>query len=215
MTVTRRRGEKLGRYYTDHRVASAVVNALPLEAGMRVLEPSAGGGAFLEAIYDRCAKEAKFVYLHACDVDPTAPSMIGDGHLYRRHVGDFLAPLPEGWDDFDMVIGNPPYSVTPDGAKRSVEVATDHVDRALQISKRHVVFVLRLGFLGWTRKRALWWQKHPPRAIMTLAPRPSFTGSGTDSAEYAAFWWDKRWGGSTTHKWIQWRSIPPPKEAVK
>ena len=50
-------------------------------------------------------------------------------------------------------------------------------------------FLLRLNFLG-SLKRSAWLKENPPSALTVLTPRPSFTGKGADSCEYAIFWWD-------------------------
>ena len=52
-----------------------------------------------------------------------------------------------------------------------------------------VVLLLRLNFLG-TRGRAAFMRRHPP-AVYVLPDRPSFTGKGTDSIEYAWFVWPR------------------------
>ncbi len=52
-------------------------------------------------------------------------------------------------------------------------------------------FLLRIGILG-SRKRAPFWRRYPPDHMTVFVPRPTFTGTGTDSDEYAVFWWSNQ-----------------------
>jgi len=172
-------------YYTPPLLADCLVDLLYLPIWSawlgrksRVLEPSAGGGAFVRALRRRGTP------VHALDVDPTAPGL----HEATTHaVGDFL-----GWQgEADWVVGNPPYSD-----------AEAHVRHALSISPR-VAFLLRLAFLESAERLPLW-SAHRPRRVYVLSERPSFTGGGTDSAAYGWFVWDgspKR----TELEWLSWK----------
>jgi hypothetical protein len=59
-----------------------------------------------------------------------------------------------------------------------------------------LVFLLRIAFLASAQRMALWRDIGAPD-VYVLPNRPSFTGSGTDSADYAWFRWpaDKREAG--------------------
>ena len=48
--------------------------------------------------------------------------------------------------------------------------------------------LLRINFLG-SQKRYDFWQQFPPDGLYVLSKRPSFTGKGTDSIDYAWFVW--------------------------
>ncbi|MEL6348943.1 MAG: hypothetical protein AAFV53_37915, partial [Myxococcota bacterium] len=62
-----------------------------------------------------------------------------------------------------------------------------------------------------SKRRIPFWAEHPARHIWMLAERPSFTGGGTDSAAYAAIWWDREHDGPTTCQpgW-SWRTSSIP-----
>lgn len=78
--------------------------------------------------------------------------------------------------EFDLVIGNPPYSL----AQEFIE---------LSCSMGHVViFLLRIAFMA-SGKRAEFWERHPPSGVWVHPNRPSFSNRGTDSADYAWFVW--------------------------
>lgn len=79
-------------------------------------------------------------------------------------------------------VSNPPFSK----AQEFLEKTLGNLCRLPASSV--VAFLLRLGFLG-SRKRASMWRRYPPDHITVLTPRPTFTGTGTDSAEYGIFWW--------------------------
>lgn len=151
----------------------------------------------------------------------------------------------------DLVVGNPPYSVTaprcacPDcgatglfpGAREGttrrcpacngwpahrrpeglplgwlpesvIPVCDLHIRRALAVTRRHVVFVLRLPFLGGRDRYRNLWRLGGLRAVWTVVGRPSFAFGGTDSVETAVFWWDREWphnyfaGG-----WLCWGEV--------
>ena len=51
-----------------------------------------------------------------------------------------------------------------------------------------VIMLLRINFLS-SQKRYDFWQQFPPDGLFVLSKRPSFTGTGTDSQEYAWFVW--------------------------
>jgi len=170
--------DPLDRYYTPDVVAYAIVRTMLRESdsprGLRWLEPSAGGGAFCRAIRELdCAANITAV---DCD-EKAAVWQCEKSRPDTQVVGSFLHT---GYADrFDVVVGNPPY--------RDAEA---HIRHALRASRRHVVFLLRQSILGSIQRGPLW-VDHPPRALWTLVPRPSFTGGGTDPAEYSVIWWDR------------------------
>jgi len=78
----------------------------------------------------------------------------------------------------DLIITNPPFSKALEFLQKSLSEA------------KTVIYLLRLNFLG-SKKRRDFWKKNSPTHLFTLVPRPSFTGNGTDSIEYAWFIWDR------------------------
>lgn len=91
--------------------------------------------------------------------------------------------IQEGDDYFDwkepkvdLILTNPPFSI-----------AQEFIEKAL-IDAKTVIMLLRLNFLG-AQKRNEFWNNNEPDALYILSKRPSFTGKGTDSTEYAWYVW--------------------------
>jgi len=165
----------LDQYFTPDELAMRLVaTAWKVSRSKNGLDPHVGGGAFARAL------KAFGIFPAGMDLDPNSPGKIDCG---RFTSGDFLTTAPpELQSGYSMVIGNPPYTD-----------AQDHVVRALEVSDRHVFFLLRLGFLE-SAKRLPFWREYPCRRVWVLSSRPSFTGNGRhDSCAYGWFWWDKSW----------------------
>lgn len=171
----------LDAYYTPHDLASFLVDLLPIKPHHLVLEPSAGGGAFVSALVRKSDQVV------AIDLNPTAPAL----KMVGSAVCDFLDILPPNAPDW--IVGNPPYFN-----------AQAHVEHALKCTDRHVCFLLRLGFLE-SKRRAAFWKNNPCRKIFVLSERPSFTGGKTDSSAYAFFWWDVLHNGPTELEVVSWK----------
>ena len=86
--------------------------------------------------------------------------------------------------DADVIITNPPFSL-----------ALEFCKVAKKLARQEVWMLLPLNFLG-TETRRLWFMDNAPDALFVITPRPSFSETGgTDSNEYAWFYWGHRWGG--------------------
>jgi len=137
------------------------------------------------------------------------------------------------WDRPNVVVGNPPYGAAhfvdckkcaetgevegpcsvkgcEDGqvrTKKDKPVAELHIRQALEVSTRHVVFLLRQGIMATKKRVEKLWAEHPPRHFWTLGWRPSFMAhagvKGGDRYDYVMVWWDKEWTGPTT-----WSPLP-------
>ena len=178
--VTRR---ALDAYYTPDDLAEALVSVLPVQEWDTALEPSCGGGAFVRAM------QRRKMQVLGMDIDGEAAGLRGLSHAI---VADFLA-YDFAYHEPLWVIGNPPFSD-----------AEAHVRHALDVTDRHVAFLLRLAFLE-SRKRVPFWREHPPRKVWVLSERPSFTGGATDSCAYGWFWFDKEHRGPTELGWLSWK----------
>lgn len=191
--------DKLDRFYTPDDLAAQIVALLP--EPKVVVEPSIGGGAFISALQDRWGHRPKY---YGVDIDPAAPGFqLCDGYA----VGDWLV-LAEKLEQLtdvrpDLVIGNPPFGRHVEGKKRPEPVALQHVERALALTTRYVAFYLRLGFLA-SEDRAPLFEAYPPRLVIVLQGRPSFTGDGkSDRYDGCVLVWDKENTGKTDIIW--WR----------
>lgn len=190
-TTQPKRVGQLDAFYTDPDCAKACVGLLGNLHGVRCWEPHAGGGAFVEAVWRAGA------VVHWSDIDPDAlayhkldPRVVGSA--YEAH--DALSGWPWSFrDPPSLIVGNPPYNA-----------AEAHVRAALRVSTDRVAFLLRMGFLA-TAKRLPLWREHPPAEIHQLVQRPSFTGGGTDSCEYAFIIWRSGHVGRPAFDWVDWK----------
>jgi hypothetical protein len=137
--------DHLERYYTPDDLAAFLVGLLPWDGVQSVLEPHAGGGAFLRALRDLDGLQVK-----ANDTDPHSWAV--------QHGGATCCDLFSLHTKADRVVGNPPFSN-----------AEAHVERCLQLADE-VAFLMPLDRLE-TAGRLAFWQRHPPRRIWVLAER--------------------------------------------
>lgn len=134
-----------------------------------VLEPSAGDGI----IINKLAQVQEIGNIDAIEIDESHKEKllnVCDNVVF----GDYLQ-MDVG--SYDWIITNPPFSLAQEFVEKSIN------------SGANVCMLLRLNFLG-SQKRHEFWKKYPPNKILVLSKRPSFTGTGTDSQEYAWFIWD-------------------------
>ncbi len=176
------------RYYTPDELARVLVGLLPLYSSDVVVEPSVGGGAFARAIRAQVPRAR----LIGVDIDPQAAGF-QDCHT-AAIAGDFLEHSLVGLGTPDWVIGNPPY-----------RKALAHLMHALGFGSR-VAFLLRMGFLG-SQTRLPFWKSDGLclEKVYALAQRPSFTGEGTDSADYGFFIFNPRHRGPAQLQVLDWR----------
>ena len=87
-----------GQYFTPKFVAEFMVSLITKPKDSLVLEPCAGTGVFLSALY-----EAGFRNVVAYEIDSSLPNYSPIKIIYQ----DFLKVKPE--ERYDIVIGNPPY----------------------------------------------------------------------------------------------------------
>lgn len=101
---------------------------------------------------------------------------------------DFMTWTPD--NKYDMIIGNPPYSVTV-GGKRKV-ICNAFVKHSLEmlVDKGLLIFILRKGFNHSVRVWKEILLEQPPMYEYLCLPRPNFFGEH-----------DKRTDGSSGAKW--------------
>jgi hypothetical protein len=163
-------------------------DAVDLMNGISMLEPCAGDGAIVRAVNtwlrrDTLDRQRDPVRWTVVDLrEEMRKSLIGND--LNPHIGDFFewvksyglllnAKRPDGSPLFDVVLTNPPFSLAMEFIRACMPIAT------------HKFFLLRLNFLGSEERSKFIRETRPD--IYVLPNRPSFTGGGTDSIEYA--WW--------------------------
>lgn len=200
MSSTNRNGHERvnsDAYMTPPAVADACCARLVEDGWVRrrsiVLEPSAGTGSFVRAAAKFFAPSCIHANEPFATMDPDAVPERGHGMLTFLKFED-LDGNGNNIGPYDAVVGNPPFSL-----------AEEHVKIALSMLAvgGSLAFVLRLNFMG-AIKRCSFWRAHPPDAVYTLVPRPSFTGGGNDSTEYALFVWRHARRSGQVIDWINW-----------
>jgi adenine-specific DNA methylase len=102
-----------GGFYTDAEIAAFLTRWVGVVRPQRVLEPSCGDGAFLEALQERAGTRLKNVF--ACEINPAEAAKAkarAGGAWLEVHVGDFLRWFlfhSEEAEPFDGALGNPPF----------------------------------------------------------------------------------------------------------
>lgn len=158
----------------------------------RVLEPSAGDGAFV-----RPFERMPGVDVDAIDIRDTEAACLRAGA--RKFWQGDIRQLAECAGRYDLVLGNPPFSQ-----------AAEHVEALLKHARKGtlVAFLLRLNFLcGECRKG--FWEEHPLFGLVPIRQRPRFVGGGSDNSDYGLFVWVKRPGpgeflGAQLYAAIDW-----------
>lgn len=162
-------------YPTPPWCTALLLEELDLPGG-RWLEPCSGNGDIVRTV----SSLRDDVTWHTGDIRPEGRSVADHPKVARHAEGDFLSMTPPEVP-YDVLLTNPPYSL-----------AMEFVQHGLLMAD-HVVMLLRLNFLA-SGRRAAFMRAHTP-SVYVLPNRPSFTGKGTDSIEYAWLHWRRVEGG--------------------
>ena len=110
---------------TPAPVAAEIVEMAEIEAGMTVLEPSAGTGNLLQAIREATAGEA---IRTAVEINgKLCEQLKGQESGADIHQADFLTLNPDTFGRFDRVVMNPPFANAED---------IKHIEHALKFLKQ-------------------------------------------------------------------------------
>lgn len=170
-------------YFTPEPLAREIcgrlARALPVQP-RRVLEPSAGAGAFVTAA--RAAWRGAAI----TSVDYVAAHRAACERAGSRFFhADFLSLERPALAQADLVVGNPPYALAEEFVR--------HALKALHPGAS-VAFLLRLSFLASQDRLLGLYREWPLRWLFPIAGRPSFTPDGrTDASEYGLFVWTREW----------------------
>ena len=165
-------------YATPGWAVDAILPFLPLDG--RVLEPAVGEGAIVARLVAAGVARDRVT---AIELDAARAAMSG------ARAADFLGFAAATPERFELVVTNPPF-----------RLAREFCDAAFRLAPT-VAMLLRLNFIA-SKARAPWHRAHPAD-LYVLSRRPSFTGGGTDSTEYAWFVWGHGRGG-------RWRVLDAP-----
>ncbi|MFW9914286.1 MAG: Eco57I restriction-modification methylase domain-containing protein [Candidatus Thorarchaeota archaeon] len=87
-----------GQYFTPRFLAEFMVSLIQREKSVRILEPSAGQGIFLDVLWGKGFRD-----LHAYEIDASLPNESPVEIIYQDFLTAESLPSP------DIIIGNPPY----------------------------------------------------------------------------------------------------------
>lgn len=170
-------------YATPKDCIENILNNLDLtNRGIYILEPSAGNGNVVQVLKTKYPNK-HITSLELRDEEFESLKDVSDKVI----IDNFLERNIK--EKYDIIIGNPPYSLAIEFVKKSLACLTE--DGVL-------IFLLRTAFLE-SKSRYEFWQQYPLSGLYTLSKRPSFTGKGTDATSYSWFVWDK----STNKQYIK------------
>ena len=145
-------------YPTPDNVVDALLAQLQLRPTDLFLEPCKGAGA----IYNKI--KLPEINKDWCEIT--------QGRDY----------LDEVFENMDVIITNPPFSLTEQFLKKSLEeLAPDGT----------LAYLQRVNFLGSAKRVPFWAEIGFPDKTPVIIPRPRFVGGGSDSCEYCWFIYDK------------------------
>lgn len=160
-------------YATPAWVVHRLLERLSLPPGLW-LEPSAGLGSIIEAVAERRPEVTWNAVELREECAPALQAIERSGRIVAPPMLCDFRQAAQLLGAYEVIFTNPPFTL-----------AREFLDLCLA-KGRHVVFLLRLNFLG-SEERAQLFRKTPPD-VYVLPNRPSFDGTGgTDATDYAWF----------------------------
>jgi hypothetical protein len=179
-------GDELDRCYTPDALAAAIVALQHRMDPATILEPHVGGAAFGRA----GRKQWPAAHVTGFDLDVNAP---GFRFCDAGRWVDFLdAAKTVERGSFDLIIGNPPFSG---------DTAIPHVEAALKLDARRVVFILPLAFLAVDRWAWCMDGVNRPDIVRPIRPRPW----GDRVREVAVYEWTRNYVDETRMIPLEWK----------
>jgi len=166
-------------YQTDENCLRAYLARHPLPKNDLdiILDPGCGTGVYGKVLQELYPESTRL------GIELNTQRFPDPGYYTHWLEGDFLYKSIVA----DTVIGNPPY-------KHAEEFFWQALDGILHNGTRYgtVDFLLRLGFLGSSRRHeSMWSRGYRPTKVTVCSTRPSFTGDGkTYPTEFAFFRWN-------------------------
>lgn len=194
MSATNRAGSSRSPNDFHETPAWSVRAILPqLPKRCRYLDAGCGSGAIGSVV----AKEGTpFGLVSGVEVDVELANRAASIGMVVE-TADFLQIPNKEWEDTQVVISNPPYTLAMEFIQKALELVRPNMGT--------VAMILRIPFLA-ARSRAEFHQTNPSD-VFILPKRPSFTGGGTDATDYAWFVWGP---GRGNH----WHILDIPKDAT-
>jgi len=155
-----------------------------------VLDPGAGDGTWGKAFRELYGPYADIYGLDIRDIEKP------ERYDYWER-GDYLKDEFFGGQKFDLIMGNPPYSLVREFIEKSYSLLNPD---------GYLVFLTRLAFLEGQDRYRTFWPHYTPKYVYVLSKRPSFTQDGrTDTkTAYSMIMWQKDYEGEPTLRWLMW-----------
>lgn len=164
----RREKQDFGVFYTPECVADLAALRLRIDrAGIRILEPSAGRGALVEAAEKVAAARGFSPEIDCIDILEHHAALLREWG-YEARQGDFLEQVPE--PIYDRVIMNPPFAKAADAR---------HVLRAIEWLRPGGRLVAIMSAAITFRDHRLYNELRSLLSRITLLPEDAFKESGT------------------------------------
>lgn len=117
--------KKYGEVFTPYNLAKEIVSKIPEDIlknpNTKILEPSAGHGVFIIALYEKLkqyhtSSHILINMLYAVEINPTNVEILKQimPNIYEGSFLDYIPPFK-----FDIIIGNPPYQKLKKEFKKS------------------------------------------------------------------------------------------------
>ena len=113
-----------GGYYTPSSITEVMAEWVSLNSSIRILEPSAGDGAFIRSLVARLSQSARITAIEVSREEAVLAKSRGDGQI-DVFCGDFFSWYEANSPDqyFDAMIGNPPFIRYQDFPEQHREVS--------------------------------------------------------------------------------------------
>jgi len=195
-------------YETPFSLASKMVSISlfhvnALQKNFYILDAGCGRGVFGKA----CRKMYPDAHIAGIDIDGSMIDRCATLKENDKFTYDFLTDGDyldmTRYTNYDLIIGNPPFSLAEKFIRKSISMLTDN---------GALMFLLRLNFLGSQKRVAGLWKDLQLSSLYVLNARVSFFDNGkSDDNEHGIYIWNKKdllepfVPKSTSLHWIKWR----------
>ena len=123
-------------------------------------------------------------FLEPCRADGNIYNLINlpESQKYWAELRDGVDYLSTGYPQVDIIITNPPFSLTCEFLEKSLGELSPTGTLA---------YLQRVNYLGSIDRLPFWERVGFPNKLPVVVPRPSFVKGKTDSCEYAWFIYDR------------------------
>lgn len=170
-------------------VCVARIAELAIDPAPRILDVGAGDGRW-GMVARRYWPDATIVGVEIRDVEAEAAWRKNYDYWLHCNFLSLKAVPYDCPDQFDVIIGNPPFKIAQRLVKRCI---------ANLAPSGYLNFLLRLGFLCGQRRNRDFWPSYEVQHFDLCPKRPSFSvDGGTDMTEYGLYRWQEGFKGQPT-----------------